>query len=102
VLHEVIEHVTTLAYQLKKPKTRRVVFFVGLEVFGKTIDALGKNSDLDFGVTCVLSVDAKLADNGKFFFLSDIHDIRFRCYYAKVDRYSVSAKIDKLVIYPIN
>ena len=79
-----------------------MVFFVSLEVIGEAIDPLCKDSDLDFGVASVLGVGAKRADKSKFFFLCDIHGIRFRWYYAKVDRYSVSAMIDRFSNYPIN
>lgn len=79
-----------------------MVFFVGLEVIGETIDALCKDGDLNFGVTCVLGIGAIRAYKDTFFFLCYIHDIRFRCYYAKVDRYSVSAKIIRYLNYPIN
>lgn len=99
IFHDVIEKVASLAYELEEAKAGRVILLVRLQVFSEAVDALGKNGDLNAGIACVLAVAAKFLDNGQFLFLGDIHDIRFRYYDAKVDRYSVSAMIDKPVNY---
>lgn len=102
IFHDVIEQVAALTYELEQTKAGRVILLVRLQVLGEAVDALGKDGDLNAGIACVLVVAAKFLDNGQFFFLGDIHDIRFRYYDAKVDRYSVSAMIDKPVSYRFN
>jgi len=97
MFHEVIEQATALTNQFKKTKTGRVVFLMQFQVLSQANNTLCEYCDLDLGRSGIFVVAAKFGDNGKLFFWSDIHDIRFRCYNAKVDRYSVSAMIDKPV-----
>ena len=64
LLHQVVEKAATLTDHLVQAATGVVVVGVNLEVLGELVDALGENSDLDFGRTGVGLVSAVGLDDG--------------------------------------
>ena len=66
-LCEIVEKVSSVSYHLEKTATAVVVLVVGLKMLGKSVDSVGKNSDLYLRRTCVtlmclVSVDDFLLD----------------------------------------
>jgi 23S rRNA A1618 N6-methylase RlmF len=70
-LHEV-EKTAALAHHLEKTGLCGEIFFVGLQVFGEKLDAVGQKSDLNFRKASVGRGTAVLGDDGGFsFFLGN-------------------------------
>jgi len=67
-LHQIVEQVSSVTDHLLKSATAVVVVLVGLEVLGKVLDAVGQQSYLNLGGTCVTLVGGILVNNCLFFF----------------------------------
>ena len=72
-LLQITQQVSSVTDHLGQAATAVVVVVVVLEVLGEVVDAVGQNSDLHFGRTCVALVDGILL-NDCLFFLSG-HDV---------------------------
>ena len=66
-LLKVTEKVTSVTDHLQHAATAVVVLVVRLEVLGKSVDAMGKDRDLNLGRTGVTLVGSVLLNNGLLF-----------------------------------
>ena len=73
-LLEVAEKVSSVSYHLLKAAAAVVVLVVSLEVLGESVDAIGKDRDLNLGRTCVALVGLVLVNNGLLYVFLD-HDV---------------------------
>ena len=66
-LDKIVEEFLSLADHLEKTAAGMIVLGVSLKMLCELVDPLGKDSDLDFGRTCVALVYRVLIDNALFF-----------------------------------
>ncbi len=62
-LLQITEEITSVTDHLQKTAAAVVVLHVGLQVLGQVVDAVGQNSDLNFGGTGVTLVDGILGND---------------------------------------
>src|SRR5712675_976908 len=67
---DIVEQLSTRLDHLDEAAARMVVLAMRLEVFGQVVDALRKDSDLDFGRSCVAVLGRILRNNFLFSFCS--------------------------------
>ena len=80
-LLQVAKKVSSVADHLQHAAAAVVVLVVGLEVLGKSVDAMGKDRDLNLGRTGVTLVGSILLNNSLLFVLQQ-HDLfTFLIYY---------------------
>ena len=70
-LLEVPEQVAAVSDHLEKTAAAVVVLLVGLEMLGKSVDAVGEDCDLDLGGSGVALVGFVLLNDGSLFFLGN-------------------------------
>ena len=81
-LLQVAEKVSSVADHLQKSATAVVVLVVSLEVLGKSVDAMGKDRDLNLRRTGVTLVHGILCDNGLLFVLLQHSFFHLSFYYS--------------------
>jgi len=60
VLAQVSQHSTALAHQLEQAAAARFIVFIGTQVLGQLVDAIGQDGNLHFGRTGISIVPMKI------------------------------------------
>ena len=91
VLLQVVQQTSSLANHLLQTAAAVEILLVCLEVLGQVSDAVGQNSNLYLGRTCVTLVGSVLLDDVEFYFF--LHGFfTFHCFYLRFTQQSVGER----------
>ena len=95
VLLKVTEKVSSVTDHLQHAAAAVVVLVVGLEVLGKSVDAMGKDRDLNLGRTGVTLVGSVLLNNGLLFVFQH-GSFHLSFYYARTQRWVGEYRVTRI------